>query len=82
MNSEAYCAILKIGRYAGDRIFRRHMNMDNKIYGYARVSTKEQHEDRQIVALVENGVPDKNIFIEHQSGKDFNRPKYQRLLKN
>ena len=54
---------------------------NNKIYGYARVSTKEQHEDRQILALLESGVPEKNILIDRQSGKDFNRPKYQRLLK-
>ena len=54
---------------------------NGKTYGYARVSTKEQHEDRQILALLENGVPEKNILIDRQSGKDFNRPKYQRLLK-
>ena len=54
---------------------------NNMIYGYARVSTKEQHEDRQILALMESGVPEKNILIDHQSGKDFNRPKYQCLMK-
>ena len=50
-------------------------------YGYARVSTKEQHEDRQVIALMESGVDEKNIFIDKQSGKDFNRPQYQRLMK-
>ena len=51
------------------------------IYGYVRVSTKEQNEDRQIIALNNIGVETKNIFIDKQSGKDFNRPQYQRLVK-
>ena len=50
-------------------------------YGYIRVSSKDQNEDRQMVALREVGVPDKNIFIDKQSGKDFQRPKYKRLLR-
>ena len=52
-----------------------------KIYGYARVSTKEQHEDRQVLALVACGIAQSSIFIDKQSGKDFNRPAYQRLMK-
>ena len=55
--------------------------MEQQIYGYVRVSTKEQNEDRQIIAMREFGVPEGNILIEKQSGKDFDRPKYQRLLK-
>jgi len=51
------------------------------IYGYVRVSTKEQNEDRQLIALHEAGVPQKNIFVDKQSGKDFNRPYYKKLLK-
>ena len=51
------------------------------IYGYARVSTREQNEDRQVLALLENGVPEENICLDKQSGKDFNRPQYARLLK-
>lgn len=51
------------------------------VYGYVRVSSKDQNEDRQMIALREVGVPEKNIFIDKQSGKDFNRPKYKRLLK-
>lgn len=51
------------------------------IYGYVRVSTKEQNEDRQLIALHEAGVPQKNIYIDKQSGKDFNRPQYKKLLK-
>lgn len=52
-----------------------------KIYGYARVSSKEQNEDRQIIALHEMGVNDSEIYIDKQSGKDFNRPKYKRLIR-
>ena len=50
-------------------------------YGYIRVSTKEQNEDRQRIALMDAGVPEKNIILDKQSGKDFNRPGYQRLCK-
>ena len=50
-------------------------------YGYIRVSTKEQNEDRQRIALMYVGVPEKNIILDKQSGKDFNRPGYQRLCK-
>jgi len=50
-------------------------------YGYIRVSTKEQHSDRQIFALTEAGVNEKNIFTDKLSGKDFERPQYKRLLR-
>lgn len=49
-------------------------------YGYARVSSRDQNIDRQIVALKEAGVEEQNIFIDKQSGKDFNRPSYQALI--
>lgn len=55
--------------------------MKNTIYGYVRVSTKEQNESRQMIALRDFPVPDKNIYMDKQSGKDFNRPAYKRLLK-
>ena len=55
--------------------------MKEKMYGYIRVSTKEQNEDRQRIALLEFGVPKENIFIDKQSGKDFNRPAYNELMK-
>lgn len=51
------------------------------IYGYVRVSTREQNEDRQLIAMKECGVSNKNVYIDKQSGKDFERPKYRRLLK-
>ena len=50
-------------------------------YGYIRVSTREQNEDRQLIALREMSVPEKNIFMDKQSGKDFDRPAYKRLLR-
>ena len=50
-------------------------------YGYARVSTKEQNEQRQIIALEEFGLNLRQIFIDKQSGKDFNRPQYKKLLR-
>ena len=51
------------------------------IYGYIRVSSRDQNEDRQMIALREVGVPEKNIFMDKQSGKDFNRPQYKKLLR-
>ena len=50
-------------------------------YGYVRVSTKDQNEDRQLIALHELGLSDKYIYVDKQSGKDFNRPQYQKLLR-
>jgi DNA invertase Pin-like site-specific DNA recombinase len=50
-------------------------------YGYIRVSTREQNEDRQVIALREMAVPEQNIFMDKQSGKDFNRPQYKKLLR-
>ncbi len=50
------------------------------VYGYIRVSTKEQNEERQVIALRENGVTDNHIFMDKQSGKDFNRPQYQIMI--
>lgn len=50
-------------------------------YGYVRVSTRDQNEARQIIAMQERGVDPKRIYIDKQSGKDFNRPEYQRMLR-
>ena len=55
--------------------------MNENIYGYVRVSTKEQNLDRQLIAMREAGVPEKNIFIDKQSGKDFERPQYKKMIK-
>ncbi len=51
----------------------------NRIYGYVRVSSKEQNEARQMEAMYESGIPEKNIFVDKQSGMDFDRPQYQAL---
>lgn len=51
------------------------------MYGYIRVSTREQNEDRQVIALGEAGVPSERIYMDKQSGKDFNRPQYKKLLR-
>lgn len=50
-------------------------------YGYVRVSSADQNEDRQLIALRKNGVPDHRIYADKQSGKDFERPKYKRLMR-
>lgn len=54
--------------------------MNRKVYGYIRVSSKEQCEARQYIALQEFPVPAQNIFMDKLSGKDFNRPQYQKLV--
>ena len=55
--------------------------MESTIYGYIRVSTKEQCEERQLIALREFPVQDNNILMDKLSGKDFNRPQYKKLLR-
>lgn len=62
------------GRNGGNKI-------EQKIYGYIRVSTREQNEDRQVIVLREVGVPERNVYIDKQSGKDFKRPQYKKLLR-
>lgn len=49
-------------------------------YGYARVSSLDQNEERQIIALKEAAVPEKNIYLDKQSGKDFDRPNYKKMM--
>ena len=51
------------------------------LYGYIRVSTREQNEDRQILALKDLSIPEKNLFIDKQSGKDFERPQYRKMVR-
>jgi len=52
-----------------------------QIYGYIRVSSIDQNEDRQVIALREKGISPENLFIDKQSGKDFQRKEYKRLIK-
>ena len=56
--------------------------MAGTIYGYIRVSTREQNEDRQRLALAALPVPEENIYMDKQSGKDFERPQYRRLVRS
>ena len=51
------------------------------VYGYIRVSSKDQKEDRQQITLKEVGVERQNIYVDKQSGKDFNRPQYKKMLR-
>ena len=51
------------------------------IYGYVRVSSMDQNEDRQLIAMYDVSIPKKNIYIDKQSGKDFERPQYKKLVK-
>ena len=55
--------------------------MSNTTYGYIRVSSKDQNEDRQRIAMREAGVEERYIFMDRQSGKDFDRPGYRRVLR-
>lgn len=55
--------------------------MKKTTYGYVRVSSKDQNEARQLNAMAEHKIPPNHIFVDKQSGKDFNRPQYKRLLK-
>lgn len=55
--------------------------MSKIVYGYIRVSTKEQNEDRQKIALAEFPVAENRIFLDKLSGKDFERPQYKKLMK-
>ncbi|MBO5515797.1 MAG: recombinase family protein [Schwartzia sp.] len=54
--------------------------MNERIYGYIRVSTREQNEDRQLAAMSEFGVPEENLFRDKQSDKDFDRPAYRKMM--
>lgn len=55
--------------------------MKQKSFGYVRVSSTDQNEDRQIIAIRNKSVPEENIYIDKLSGKDFNRPQYRKLVK-
>ena len=61
--------------------YKREDRPMGNIYGYIRVSSTDQNEDRQLIAMKEMQVSEENIFIDKQSGKDFNRPQYKQLLR-
>ena len=56
-------------------------NRGNRTYGYIRVSSRDQNEERQRLAMQEFGIPQSNLILDKQSGKDFDRPGYRRLVK-
>jgi DNA invertase Pin-like site-specific DNA recombinase len=53
----------------------------SKVYGYVRVSSTDQREDRQMIEMKEVGVRRENVFLDKQSGKDFDRPNYKRMMR-
>lgn len=71
--------ILKLFCHSSDIL--EEIMEQKKIIGYIRVSTKEQKEDRQKTALLEMGVPEKHIYMDKQSGKNFERPQYKKMLR-
>ena len=72
----------ELQNYSGGNNEESSLQIRNKrIYGYIRVSSVDQNEARQVIAMHERGIADKCIFIDKQSGKDFHRPQYNTLLK-
>lgn len=63
------------------RFFIRKVDEIGMVYGYVRVSSTDQNEDRQMIALKEKRVLEKNIFMDKQSGKNFERPQYKKLIR-
>ena len=55
--------------------------METQVFGYVRISAKDQNEARQLAALAEYDIPKRNLYIDRRSGKDFDRPAYKRLIK-
>ena len=56
--------------------------MSGSIYGYIRVSSTDQNDDRQWIALRQQSVPNHHIYVDKQSGKDFNRPQYKKMIRS
>lgn len=57
------------------------ITISTNIFGYIRVSARDQNEERQMIAMRELAVPEAHIFMDKQSGKDFQRPQYRRMVK-
>lgn len=55
---------------------------EKRTYGYVRVSSRDQNEGRQMLAMMDMGVIEKNIYLDKQSGKDFDRPMYKKMVKH
>ena len=67
-------------RSGNNRIPENCVEVNQMMYGYVRVSSKDQNEERQIIALQEFGIALRQIYLDKQSGKDFERPQYQKLI--
>ena len=76
-----FSQIIEIKSMIPRKEIERRPRIISTSYGYVRVSTREQNEDRQLIALREVAVSESNLFVDKQSGKDFKRPQYKRLLK-
>jgi len=63
------------------KIINEVAGRDPELFAYVRVSTKEQNEDRQLISLEPYNIPPANLFVEKRSGKDFERPKYKRMVR-
>lgn len=75
---------MKEDRNSGSNIIpvkKKVIIIGNKSYGYIRVSSRDQNEERQLIALRSKGIADTFIYIDKQSGKDFDRPQYKKLVK-
>ena len=70
----------KISKLAYNLSILQKLEVSKMEYGYVRVSTKEQNEHRQILALKEYGIAEKQIYMDKQSGKDFERPNYKKMI--
>ena len=74
--------ILKVGtKFWSDRLSSFMGGNMSGEFGYVRVSCTDQNEERQMIALRENGIQNRNIYMDKMSGKDFNRPEYKKLVK-
>ena len=67
--------------FSSSLMWKEKSNMQ-QVYGYIRVSTRDQNEERQVIVMREFGAPEENMVIDKQSGKNFARPGYRRLVKN
>ena len=77
---EAIAAMLKFIISCTENHFRKEAGDIMKAYGYIRVSSADQNEDRQMIAMNEQNIAAENLFVDKQSGKDFKRPAYQKMV--
>ena len=78
MGTRLLCLLLSI---LMNYLFAKQGGLTMGTYGYVRVSSTDQNEDRQMIALRQKNIAEKNIYIDKLSGKDFNRPSYKKLIR-